>query len=296
MGKLLCRVRFRDEKSPRFWGFDTGAAAHDWVRRRHPSRAYMVRTEPINPFVYQFTLRPSKDRLCRPPALIPAVVIAFAVITGLSSAVSGRADDVAMRANAPRSERAVAQCNDGTYSENTEFWNTCRSAFGVSQWLAPNVLCGDGRIIELNDRTSCGTAGFDRLVAEKETLSTTVSTTVATSVSSSTTTPAGEATVRSTAVPAVAPPATPSCTATISNARPTRGATITVLVTSNQPTSPVQLAINYRTTTMNQSATTDSTGRANIALSIGAATIGYTVDVTVAIGAALCSTAFTPAA
>ena len=171
MGKLLYRVRFRDEDSPRFWGFDTAASAHDWAGRRYPGRDHVVRTESINAFVYRFTLRPSKDRLCRPPAPITAVVIAFLVIVGLSGAVSGRNDDVRMRTNVPRPDRAVAQCKDGTYSENTEFWNTCRSAFGVKQWLAAKVVCGDGRIIELNEKASCGSAGVDRLLNEKETSS-----------------------------------------------------------------------------------------------------------------------------
>jgi hypothetical protein len=295
LGKLLYRVRFRDEDSPRFWAFDTAAAAHDWVGRRHPGRDHVVRTEPINPFLYQFTLRPSKERLCRPPAPITAVVIAFLVFVSLSGAVSGRADDVRMRANVPRPDRAVAQCKDGTYSETTEFWNTCRSAFGVKQWLAPNVLCRDGRIIELNERTSCGSAGFDRLLTEKETSSAPVATTVAKFVSFTTTTAAREATVAPPPA-AAAPPATNSCSATVSNARPSRGTTTTVSVTSNQATTPVQIAIIYRTTTMTQSATTDSTGRANVVVPIGAATIGYTVDVTVAVGPARCSTAFTPAA
>lgn len=65
---------------------------------------------------------------------------------------------------------------------------------------------------------------------------------------------------------------------------------------SNQPNAPVQMAINYRTTTMNQSATTDATGNANLPVSIGAATIGYNVDIVVAIGTARCSTTFTPSA
>jgi hypothetical protein len=69
-----------------------------------------------------------------------------------------------------------------------------------------------------------------------------------------------------------------------------------VSVKSNQPSAPVQLVINYRTTTMNQSATTDSTGSATVAVSIGAATVGYAVDVAIAIGTARCSTTFTPAA
>ena len=294
MGKLLYRVRFRDEKAPRFWGFEDAAAAHDWVHRRHPGRDHVVRTEPISPLVYQFMLRPSKDRVQRPPAPITAVVIALLVILGLSGAVSGRADDVRVRTNVPRPDRAVAQCKDGTYSENTEFWNTCHSASGVKQWLAANVVCGDGRIIELNERTSCGTAGFDRLLTEKEASAASVAATVAPSVSSTTTTAAATATVVP-APPATAPSATNSCSATVSNARPPRGTTITVLVTSNQPNSPVQVATIYRTTTMNQSATTDSAGRASVAVPIGTATIGYTVDVTVAVGPARCATAFTPA-
>ena len=293
MGKLLYRVLFRDERSSRLWGFDSATAAHDWVGRRHPDRDYVVRPETINTFVYRLMLRPTKDRLCRPPSPLGAVVVALIVMAGLAGAVSGRADDLPrVSTDTPIPPTAFAQCKDGTFSDHAEFWNTCRSAHGVLRWLGPNVLCLDGQVLALNEKTSCGPAGVDRLLTEKGPPMPAASTTVATSPSTSTPTTS----VRSTAATAVAPTATPSCAATISNARPTRGATVTVSVMSNQPNAPVQLVITYRTTTMNQSATTDSTGSANVAVSIGAATVGYAVDVAITIGTARCSTTFTPTA
>jgi hypothetical protein len=292
---LLYRVLFRDEKSSRLWGFDTADAAHDWVGRRHPGRDYVVRPELINTLEYRLMLRPTKDRLRRPPSPLGGVVVALIVMAGLAGAVSGRSDDFPMVANAPIPQRAFAQCRDGTYSDNAEFWNTCRSAHGVMRWLGPYVSCHDGRVLTLNEKTSCGPAGVDHLVTEKGTPKLVASTTVAASPSTSTPTTSAT-TIRSTAAAAVAPTATSSCTATISNARPTRGTTVTVSVMSNQSNAPVQLFIKYRTTTMNQSATTDSRGSANVAVPVGDATIGYTVDLTIVIGTARCSTTFTPAA
>jgi hypothetical protein len=223
-------------------------------------------------------------------------VVALVVMAGLTAAVSGRSDDfVVGSADAPLPQGAFAQCKDGTFSDNTEVWNTCIGAHGVMRWLGPDILCRDGRILALTEKTSCGVAGVDRLVAEKDAPILTTSTTLATSIGTSTT----ATTVRPTAAAAVAAvaPTVPSlCTATVSNARPTRGTTVTVAVVSNQPNTPAQLSINYRTTTMNQTATTDSAGSANVAISIGAATIGYTVDVAIDIGTARCSTTFTPAA
>ena len=296
MGKLLYRVLFRDEKSSRLWGFDSAAAAHGWVGRCHPGREYVVRPELINPVVYRLMLRPTRDRLRRPPSLLGGVVVALVVMAGLTVAVSGRSDDFPMgSADAPIPQHAFAQCKDGTFSDNAEFWNTCLGAHGVMRWLGPNILCRDGRILALNERTSCGPAGVDRLVTDKDAPMLAASTTLATSLSTSTPT-TSTTTDRSTAAAAVAPTAPSFCTAAISNARPTRGTTVTVSVMSNQPNAPVQLSINYRTPTMNQSATTDSAGSANVAVSIGAATIGYTVDIAIAIGTARCSTTLTPAA
>jgi len=296
LGKLLYRVLFRDEKSWRLWGFDTAAAAHDWVSRRHPGHDYVVRPEVINAFTYRLMLRPTRDRLRRPPSPLAAVVVALVVMAMLTGAVSGRSDDLpTVSAEMPIPQNAFAQCKDGTFSEHTEFWNTCRGGHGVLRWLGPNVLCLDGRVLALNEKTSCGPAGVDRLVTEKGTPLLAASTTVAPSPSTSTPTTSAT-TVRSSAAAVVAPTTTPSCTATIANARPARGTTVTVSVVSNQPNTPVQLVITYRTTTMNQSATTDSAGSANVAVPIGAATIGYAVDVAIAIGTARCSTTFTPAA
>ena len=300
MGKLLYRVLFRDEKSSRLWGFDTAAAAHEWVGRRHPGREYVVRPEVVNALAYRLMLRPTGDRLRRPLSPFGAFVVALVVMAMLTGAVSGRSDDLPwVSTDTPVPQGAFAQCKDGTFSDNAEFWNTCRAAHGVLRWLGPNVLCNDGQVLALNEETSCGSAGVDRLVTDKGTSSLAVSTTVAPSTSTSTpTTPTTS--VRSTAAVAGAPtttaPATPSCTATNSNARPARGTTVTVSVKSNQPNAPVQLVITYRTTTMNQSATTDSVGSANVAVPIGAATVGYAVDVAIAIGTARCSTTFTPAA
>jgi hypothetical protein len=147
-------------------GFDSASAAHAWAARRFPDRDHLVRTEVVSPLVHPLLLRPTSARLRRPSALV-VTAVALLVMAGLSGAVSGRSDDVIVRVrNATVPEHAVAQCRDGSYSENTEFWNTCRSAHGVKRWLAPEVLCRDGRVIELDDDASCGTEGVDRLVTD----------------------------------------------------------------------------------------------------------------------------------
>lgn len=59
----------------------------------------------------------------------------------------------------------VAQCNDGTFSSNTDFSKTCSSHDGVDSWLAPYGTCGDGTVIVMDTDASCsGHDGFDALL------------------------------------------------------------------------------------------------------------------------------------
>jgi endonuclease YncB( thermonuclease family) len=110
----------------------------------------------------------------------------------------------------------------------------------------------------------------------------------------STTTGAPPTTVRTTTPPATVAAATP-CAATVSNASPTRNATVTVHITSDYPSSTASATAHYKTTDTTNSSTTDSAGAASIAFRISSATPGYRVviDVTVA-GTSRCQTSFTP--
>jgi endonuclease YncB( thermonuclease family) len=118
----------------------------------------------------------------------------------------------------------------------------------------------------------------------------------------STTTAVPPTTVRTTTAPATVAPtprptvaaATP-CTATVSNASPTRNATVTVYISSEYPSSSSSATAHYKTTDTTNSSTTDTAGAANIPFRISSATPGYRVviDVTVA-GTSHCQTSFTP--
>ena len=88
--------------------------------------------------------------------------------------------------------------------------------------------------------------------------------------------------------------ATP-CTATVSNASPTRNATVTVHISSDYPSASASATAHYKTTDTTNESTTDSAGAASIPFRISSATPGYRVviDVTVA-GTSRCQTSFTP--
>jgi hypothetical protein len=79
----------------------------------------------------------------------------------------------------------------------------------------------------------------------------------------------------------------------MSNAAPAQDSVVSVLVGSGQPNTPLQVTVEYRTTTLRYPGTTNASGAATIAFSIGKATIGFTVRVTVSVGPATCSTSFT---
>ena len=66
---------------------------------------------------------------------------------------------------AAMAEGNVAMCNNGTFSDNTDFEATCSSNDGMAQWLAPFGVCGDGTIIALSDNASCDDHdGFEQLL------------------------------------------------------------------------------------------------------------------------------------
>jgi hypothetical protein len=63
-------------------------------------------------------------------------------------------------------EGNVARCNDGGYSDNTDFSATCSGGDGIDKWLAPFGECTDGTIIKMGPDASCDdNDGFDRLLA-----------------------------------------------------------------------------------------------------------------------------------
>lgn len=60
----------------------------------------------------------------------------------------------------------VARCNDGTYSDNSDFGNTCSGHRGVMRWLAPYARCKDDQVIKLRKSASCDDhGGFKGLAA-----------------------------------------------------------------------------------------------------------------------------------
>lgn len=49
----------------------------------------------------------------------------------------------------------IAECDDGTFSDNTDFSATCSSHGGVERWLAKYGECGDGALIVMSATASC---------------------------------------------------------------------------------------------------------------------------------------------
>lgn len=62
-------------------------------------------------------------------------------------------------------EGNVAECNDGSFSANTDFSATCSSHDDVKAWLSPYGQCADGTVIEMAESASCDdNAGFQALL------------------------------------------------------------------------------------------------------------------------------------
>jgi hypothetical protein len=87
----------------------------------------------------------------------------------------------------------VALCNDGNYSNNTDFISTCSGGDGVTRWLAPYGECSDGTVIDMGPSSSCpGGSTFVGLLpddydvndAPASTTTTRPSTTIATATTS----------------------------------------------------------------------------------------------------------------
>ncbi|HWJ98357.1 MAG TPA: DUF3761 domain-containing protein [Acidimicrobiales bacterium] len=75
----------------------------------------------------------------------------------------------------------LAECNDGTFSDNTDFDATCSSHQGLDRWLAPYARCTDGTVIKLARSASCDHhGGFGKLMAKDYTPPTTTTTAAAT--------------------------------------------------------------------------------------------------------------------
>jgi hypothetical protein len=102
--------------------------------------------------------------------------------------------------------------------------------------------------------------------------------------------------------PTTSPPTTPppppppasSCTASMSNPTPGDGGDEIANVVSNVPSTAGTVTVRYKTTTHPFPFQTDSSGNAAVTFDIGSPTVGYQVAVDVSIGAASCSTSFTP--
>jgi len=86
----------------------------------------------------------------------------------------------------------------------------------------------------------------------------------------------------------------PTCTASVSDPTPAGGGSETISITSNQPNAAISVTAHYATVDHTFTGTTDTTGSGSVTFSIGHPTSGFTVDVDVTVGAASCSTSFTP--
>lgn len=64
-----------------------------------------------------------------------------------------------------RADGKVAECEDGSFSAETDFRQTCRDEGGVALWLATYGRCADGQDIALDVEASCERhGGFDALL------------------------------------------------------------------------------------------------------------------------------------
>ena len=86
----------------------------------------------------------------------------------------------------------------------------------------------------------------------------------------------------------------PSCSISLSNDSPPQYYEEIATITSNQPNASVTLTKHYKTVTSYDTGMTDGNGNATIDFNISGATLGYTVVVNASVGAASCSTNFTP--
>jgi hypothetical protein len=80
----------------------------------------------------------------------------------------------------------------------------------------------------------------------------------------------------------------------MSNSSPAQYTDVTANITSTVPNAAVTVAKHYKTTTSYDSGATNASGNAAVPFDISGATIGYPVSVVVTVGAATCSTSFTP--
>jgi hypothetical protein len=94
--------------------------------------------------------------------------------------------------------------------------------------------------------------------------------------------------------PPVVPVGPASCSVSMSNPSPPAKGDETANITSSVPSTAVSVTAHYRTTTSSFGGVTDGSGNAAVTFSIGSPTVGYTVGVNVSVGAASCSTSFTP--
>jgi hypothetical protein len=80
----------------------------------------------------------------------------------------------------------------------------------------------------------------------------------------------------------------------IGNPAPGDGGTDIVTVTSDVPNKSGTATMHYTTTNHAYAIRTGADGGTSLTFSIGRPTVGHRVDVTVAVGAATCSTSFMP--
>ena len=53
----------------------------------------------------------------------------------------------------------VAKCSDGSFSDETDFEDTCKSADGIASWLSRFGECNDGRVVAMSEDADCSDHG-----------------------------------------------------------------------------------------------------------------------------------------
>ena len=87
-----------------------------------------------------------------------------------------------------------------------------------------------------------------------------------------------------------------ACVARMSIPNPQQGGSETVIVDSHFPSTPLAIAVKYKSTTTNQSGQLNSDGHGEVTFSIGHPTANFAVEVTASVnnGQETCKSSFTP--
>jgi endonuclease YncB( thermonuclease family) len=167
--------------------------------------------------------------------------------------------DVARTDGFGRTLAYVYKLDDGLFVNRA----VARNGFALQYTVAPNVAHAE------EFRLAVAQARDANLGLWRTCQSTTTAAPSTTALRATTTVQAPAAPTTRATVAAATP-----CTASVSNASPTRNATVTVYVSSEHPASAASATAHYKTTETTNRSTTDSAGAASIAFRISSATRG----------------------